>query len=337
MKKLICLCLAMLLLLGCFTACGSNAPEETTAPTVKEPEGEGEVLRILTLGNSGTVDSCHLLNLVAAAEGYEGELYVGTLYYSGCKLYQHVNFIKSGEKVYNLYLSSSTTPNQPPQILDAVSMQDALTFQYWDIIILQTTAGEGDDDVAFTDGRIQFIQNYVREQVKNPNFRFAFVHTGVSASDPELIAMYPYSPNGYAENYAKYNNDRLAYYMAFLDRLERFVYTDETFDFIIPTGAAVMNVWTSYMTEKDIHRDYTHTTDFGRVVQAYCYYCRVAGIEQLEEIKLDSIPKNFLKSAVDKSQDRPLTEMEKAIILESVNNALANPLEVTQSQYTTAP
>ena len=337
MKKLICLCLAMLLMLGCFTACGSKAPEETTAPAVTEPAGEGEVLRILTLGNSGTVDSCHMLNLVAAAEGFEGELYVGSLYYSGCKLYQHVEFIKSGEKVYNLYLSSSTTPDDPPKILEAVSMLDAVTFQYWDIIILQSSAHEADEDIAFQDGRLQYIQNYVRDYAMNPNFRFAFHHTGVSASDPELIATYPKSPNGYETQYARYNNDRMTYYLAVLDRFERFVYTDETFDFIIPTGATMMNAWTSYLTEKDIHRDYTHTTDLGRVMQAYTYYCRVAGIEQLEEIKLDAVPRRFLKSTADKSQDRPLTDMERAIILESVNNALAKPLEVTQSQYTTAP
>lgn len=326
------------MLLCCFSACGTQTPEETVAPTAAaEPPQEAGVLKILTLGNSGTVDSCHLLNLVAATEGFEGELLVGSLYYSGCKLSQHVSFIKSGERVYNLYLSSSTTPDQPPKILQEVSMLDALNFEYWDIVILQTTAGEATDDTTFEDGRIQFIQNCVRENVKNPNFRFAFHHTGVSASDPELIATYPYTPNGYANTYAKYNNDRMAYYQAALSGFERFIYTDETFDFIIPSGPALMNAWTSYLTEKDIHRDYTHTTDFGRVIQAYTYYCRVAGVEQLEEIKLDAVPQVFLKSAADKTQDRPLTEMEKAIILESVNNALANPLEVTQSQYTVAP
>ena len=35
--------------------------------------------------------------------------------------------------------------------------------------------------------------------------------------------------------------------------------------------------------------------------------------------------------------DGNLTDAEKAIVLESVNNALANPLQMTQSQYTTAP
>ena len=337
MKKWIAMCLAAMLLLGMLTACGNDGGAETTTVAATEPAGEENVLRILTLGNSGTVDSCHMLNLVAATEGFSGELYVGSLYYSGCKLYQHVEFIRSGEKVYNLYLSSSETPDRPPEIIQEVSMKDALAFQYWDIIILQSSAHEADKDEAFQDGRVQFIQDYVRENVYNPNFRFAFHHTGVSASDPELMALYPYSPNPYEKQYAKYNNDRMTYYMEILDRYKRFVYTDETFDFIIPSGAAIMNAWTSYLTEKDLHRDYTHTTDLGRVIQAYTYYCRVAGIEQLEEVKLDTVPKVFLKSAEDKTQDRPLTEMERAIILESVNNALATPLEVVQSQYTTAP
>ena len=56
-----------------------------------------------------------------------------------------------------------------------------------------------------------------------------------------------------------------------------------------------------------------------------------------DAIKLDAIPKKFLNSTQNKAIDRPLTEMEKAIILESVNNALANPYKITQSQYTVAP
>ena len=63
----------------------------------------------------------------------------------------------------------------------------------------------------------------------------------------------------------------------------------------------------------------------------------LALMEKLEQIKLDAIPKKFLNSTQNKAIDRPLTEMEKAIILESVNNALAKPLELTQSQYTEAP
>ena len=70
---------------------------------------------------------------------------------------------------------------------------------------------------------------------------------------------------------------------------------------------------------------------------AYTWYSILLGIDHMEEIKLDAIPKQFLKSTEDKTQDRVLTDMEKAIILESVNNSLKNPMEMTQSQYTEAP
>ena len=91
------------------------------------------------------------------------------------------------------------------------------------------------------------------------------------------------------------------------------------------------------LEEKDLHRDYGHVNDYGRVIAAYTWYCTLAGIEELDEIKLDAIPKVFLKSTVDKTGPRVLTEEEKAIMLESINNALADPLHVTQSQYTERP
>ena len=42
----------------------------------------------------------------------------------------------------------------------------------------------------------------------------------------------------------------------------------------------------------------------------------------------------IMKNMEDNSVDLVLTDMEKAVILESVNNALKNPLQMTQSQYT---
>ena len=78
-----------------------------------------------------------MLNMVAAAEGVEKELVVGTLYYSGCKLSQHVKFLQEDSPVYQLYLSSSATPNNPPTIMENITMQMALRQDCWDIILLQ--------------------------------------------------------------------------------------------------------------------------------------------------------------------------------------------------------
>ena len=112
--------------------------------------------------------------------------------------------------------------------------------------------------------------------------------------------------------------------------------TDPTFTGLIPSGTAIENALSSYLEEKDLHRDYAHASDFGRVIASYTWFCVLTGVEELKEIKLDAIPKNFFKS-IQASEDRVLTEAEKALILESVNNALKNPLQMTQSQYTEAP
>ncbi len=338
MKKLLCLFLACLLCLSVFSACGGEeAPATEPVPT--EPAEEAKVLKILTLGSSSSVDSNHMINLVAAAEGigdYE-EVIIGTLYYSGCKLYEHVQFLTQNSPVYNLYISSSLTPEKPPQIMDDVTMEMSLRFDYWDVIFLQASGGESMEDSAFTNGNIETIKNYVNEHKLNPLAIFGWHAIGVSSTDPDLIAMYPYSPNGYETSAAKYNYDRELMLNERTDRLERYIMSDPTYVYVVASCTAVENAITSYLGQKGIKRDYTHLTDVGRLIASYVWYCELFGVEQLEEIKVDVIPKAFLKSTQDKSQDLTLTEGEKAVILEAVNNTLKNPLRITPSQITEDP
>ena len=339
MKK-IALILAALLVLGMLGGCNQAEPASTTAPTTEpkptqSPE-EAKVLKILTLGSSSSVDACHMLNLVAAAEGVEQELVVGTLYYSGCKLSQHAKFLKENSPVYQLYLSSSATPNNPPTIMESVTMQMALRQDCWDIIFLQGAAGETLSDDAFTGGNIEIIKNYVLENKLNPEAVFGYHAIGVSSTDKDLIATYTLSPNSYETTAAKYDYDRVKIYAERVDRLQRFVETDTDYQYRIYSITAVENAITSYLGQKGIKRDYTHLTDIGRLIAAYTCYCEIYGIEELTEIKVDAIPRSFLKSTVDKSADLVLTEAEKAVVLEAVNNTIKHPLEITQSKLTEA-
>lgn len=339
LRKILSLSLSALITLGSFTACGTATPKETELPAPTEPAQEAKVLKVLTLGHSLAVDSCHMLNLIAATEGigeYE-EIVIGTLYYSGCKLSQHVNFLRADSPVYRLYISSTKDSNLPPQTMDDVTMSSAIRFEYWDIIVMQGGTGENAVPAGLTNGNIQTIQSYVNENKLNPNAYFAWHMAWVQPADDALLSTYPYPDNPHKANYAKYNNDRETLYNAVTSAAAECIITDETFRFLIPTGTAMQNAWSSYMEEKDIHRDYAHATDMARAMTAYVWYCKLMGIEKLEALKLDAIPKAFLKSTEDKTQDRVLTEAEKAVMLESINNALANPLQMTQSQYTEAP
>ncbi len=336
MKKILALLLAVIMCLSCLAGCGTQGQADvTTEPEQTEPAAEANVLKVLTLGHSLAVDAGHMLALIAKAEGYEN-MVVGTLYYSGCPLYRHVEFLQNDSREYDLYISSTETAEQIPNIMQGVTMKEALRYDYWDIIILQGGVFEIAESLTYTDGNLQMIQNFVNENKRNPLAAFGWNMAWAPPVDDTLRSTYPGENNIYITNYQKYNDDRTALYNAIAKCVGDHIVTDDSFEYLIPSGTAIENALSSYLTETDLHRDYVHTTDLGRVIASYTWYCSLVGIEKLDQIKLEVVPKQFFKSTVG-FVDWVLTDAEKALILEAVNNALAEPLQVTQSQHTEAP
>lgn len=337
MKRFLAMLLPAALILG-LCACGgtTNQPNETTQNVSADPTlpKNPETLKVLVLGHSLAVDTGHMLALIAATEGYDG-LKLGTLYYSGCRLSQHADFIKNNKNVYDLYLSDSSNP-APPTITKSVTMKDALRFDAWDVIVMQGGGWEIAEDDKFKNGNLEFIQDFVNENKLNPNAVFAWHMPWVAPTDPELQDMHPDKPSPVATNYAAYNNDRATLYKAVTDCAANNILTNKTFAAFIPSGTAFENAHSSYLGDRDLYRDYGHASDFGRVITSYVWYCTLLGIDHLDDIQLTGIPKAYFKSNTG-PVDVEFTQVEKDIIIESVNNALKNPLEVTQSQYTEAP
>ena len=340
-KKILALILAASCVAGMFTACAAPAtqPTETTTkatdPDPTEPAAEAGVLKVLTLGHSLAVDAGHMLALVANAEGYK-EMKVATLYYSGCSLSKHVEFMTTNATEYSLYISSSTNPGTPPEVTPNVTMEYAVRMDYWDIIIMQGGVFEIAKEKTYTNGNIQKIQAFVNENKLNPNAIFAWNMAWAPPTTNALRDTYPFENNGYYTQYQEYNDDRASLYNAITKCVGEHILTDDTFKFMISSGTAMENALSSYMEETDLHRDYVHATDFARVMVSYLWFCKLTGVEKLDEIMLNTVPAAMLKSTKT-GQDWVLTDVEKALILESVNNALANPLQMTQSQYTIAP
>lgn len=294
-------------------------------------------LKVLTIGSSTDVDSLHMLNLVAATQGYDQELVIGLLYYSGCKIAQHVQFLQNNDPAYALYVSSTLKPDQPPARYPGYTMYDGLKYEDWDIIIIHEDDCAAHKESVWKTGNAQILMDYIHKNKTNPDAIYGYHLPWVGPADPDLVATYPNTPNAYANYLAQFDNDREKYYMTGVNNARKYLLNDERFVYVIPGGTALMNASTSYMTEKDLHRDYYHASDLGRLLVSYTWYCALTGLDHLESVDLDAIPMAFLRSTADKTQDRVLTEAEKAIIIESVNNALKNPLEMTQSLITTAP
>lgn len=341
-KKILALSLAVLMVLGTLIACGKTEderdPEQPPVEEAKESPEEAKVLKILTLGHSLAVDSGHLLNLICATEGvgdYE-EVVIGTLYSSGRPIKDHVAHTQNPSQEYYLYVSSSKTPNEPPKEMRHIDMIMALEYDYWDVVVMQDGVFEIARSSCYTSGDRKTLQEYVSKNKLNTNVRFAWHMTWVPPTDSELRATFPRETNSYDVNYQAFNNDRTTMYNNVIKCVTDHIVTDETIEFIIPSATAFENALSSYLEEKDIHRDYVHATDLGRVIASYTWYCKLLGIDKLEEIKLSAIPKAFLNSTTG-VEELVLTDTEKAVILEAVNNALANPMQMTQSQYTQAP
>ena len=336
-KKVISLAIVLTMLLGTVTACGTTEKEGSKDPVAQESPEEAKVLKVLTLGHSLALDSGYMLNLICGAEGvgdYE-EVIIGTLYYSGCSLSKHVKFMQEDSTEYELHISSSKTPQEPPKVMYQIDMRSAIIYDYWDIVVMQDGVFEIAQSSSYTMGNAQTLQKFVDENRLNTSVRFAWHMTWVAPTDNALRDKYPYEPNTYYSNYERYNHDRATVYNAVAKCVNDHVLTDDTFEFVIPTATAFENALSSYLEETDIHRDYVHATDLGRVIASYTWYCKLMGIKKLEEIKLSSIPVKFQNSTKTEA-DVVLTDAQKAVILEAVNNALANPTKMTPSKYTQA-
>jgi hypothetical protein len=82
----------------------------------------------------------------------------------------------------------------------------------------------------------------------------------------------------------------------------------------------------------DLYRDYTHISDYARLIVAYNMYCQLFRPEGITEVKIDTIlwqnraPWNARNQ---KLGDIQLTEQHKQVLIESVNHSLKNPLSIT--------
>ena len=84
----------------------------------------------------------------------------------------------------------------------------------------------------------------------------------------------------------------------------------------------------------DIYRDYTHLTDYGRLIAAYQWYAEIMGLEEITEVNIDAIPavlhhKSSLYPA--EADNYAITEEMKADLIEAVNWALKNPFALPAS------
>ena len=306
MKRFIAFLLCALLLCGCAP---TAAPEETTAaPTTEAPLdlpalSDGKTLKVLAIGNSFSNNTTDYLYQIAAAHGAT-DITLGRLYIGGCSLQRHANNIETEGREYTYYKNTTGVWEK----FEAVTMLYGLQDEAWDIITLQQSSGNS-GIVNTYNAPLDTVVNFVQENKTNPDAKLVWHMTWAYQGDSDH------------KDFGNYANSQEVMYQSIVAAVDQKILNNDAFCAVIPAGTAVQNARTSYLGDT-ITRDGYHLNEYAKLIGGYIWFATFTG-QTLDSINLDSIPGGST-----------LSEEEKAVILESVNNALKKPYEVTPSTIT---
>lgn len=328
MKRIIALLLAAVLLVGTMTACKNNTEEQPTETTYVQSAEEQEILRVLVIGNSHTNDTTWLLYEVFKNEMPEQKVMIGDMYYSGCTVAQHVMYAKADAPEYIYFKNdegSWKTINNAP-------LSYALEEQVWDKVVLHEMNNSAATDKTYTNDNLQTLINYVKEKTEGtPEFIWNLSWANPVAEEYFDITYPVKMPTGWRGVYNE--NWQLNYTTMFskmVEKTQKNVMTNETFSGMAPTGTALCYARNVLgQTDLEIFRDYTHLSDFGRLIAAYVWYATLTGKTEITEVNMDVIPKELRQERFRSEGNLTITEEMKNIVKESVNFALKNPWTVS--------
>ncbi len=266
----------------------------------------GTTLKILAIGNSFSSDATNYLYDIAVAEGMT-DVVIGNLFIGGCTLETHVNNISTNAKAYTYYKNDSGEWKTKSNCTLLYALQE----EEWDIITMQQ-ASDGSGLVDTYKDYVDSLITYVNENKTNQNAKFAWHMT------------WAYQSNSAHPSFPKYESDQSIMYQGIVNAVQTVIQPIKEISFIMPVGTAVQNARTSYFGDT-LTRDGYHLNDMGRVIAAYTWYATFTD-KPLKTLNFTEV-----------SRTLTLTDSDKAVIIESVNNAIEQPSSITNSVYLTKP
>lgn len=310
--------------------------EKTGTPVTRE-------LKILTIGNSLSVDATRMLAYIAQQEGSSG-IKIGTLYHANCSLQEHADFLTNDKAEYWYYESgfnaesaaTFTEGSLVPKETKSYIGKDAIVAEDWDIIIMQHSVFHSAKADTY-DESIDTIIRYVNAHKTNPNAVFAWNMTWMGPVDSDLLATASTSSPGFDNTYKDYTKDTLdreaqtIMYEKIVSAVQSKIATDNSFVYLLPSATMMQNALNA-TSDKVMYRDYIHGSDYGRLMNGYLWYSILTG-KTVTAPAVTKIPGALRFAAADQTSDLALTQRQQNILVEAVNNAIETPYAATESQY----
>jgi hypothetical protein len=278
---------------------------------------EDRNLRVLAITSSFGLNTTQFFREIAIAEGME-DATIARAYASGCTLQKHVTNMNDGIGIYDY--SKNSTGKWSTRY--ETSLEYALDDEYWDIIYIQQSAAQSPILSSYTDANgndyIDLLMAYVAPRISNPNVTYVWNMTWAYQGDS--------TQKVFAETF---KGDQMAMYNACVNCVKEKVVGRTDFCAIIPSGTAIQNARSSYFGDT-LTKDTYHLNNLGRVIAGYTMYATLTG-KPLTEINLGPVNSGDVPTMLY------LDDTDRQVIIEAVNNAIANPWSVTPSSYPTNP
>lgn len=279
------------------------------------------MLKILIIGNSHSTDAFRLLAEAFRDQIPEQDVIMASLYYAGCSITQHNRHSDADAAVYRYTVNT----NGVEKVIYNVPMRHGLRAQEWDIILFQAAKPDLDDTLNLS-GRRK-LKKYVEENILKP-CAFAW-HTSWPSPNDEVFFSPDWvrqPPAGYKENLQRlYGFDPVTQFGVLTRKAKAHILPDDSYIYKVCTGAAIMHAYlVQQIPQLQIWRDYTHLSDFGRLIAAYAMYAQITG-NKIERIGMDTVPVHKRHEQFQHLGDLQITEEMKQAIICAANYALENP------------
>ena len=323
------------------------------------PSQDG-VLKVLVIGNSHGLDATNLLYEVFKDQGYsENKLVLGALYYPGCSMYYHGDYMTNGSAVYDYYENDGTNEDGSWNITNATTADTALNAHEWDVIILQQMNHMAGNDDYMKAEQFKTVINYVKARQSGvPKFGWHMVwtnpdgaayttkdnalsHSGTGTNDNEdtwlqnHIDWYPGADGKFSQavmyqKIVEVASNKIENDEAFLG--------EDVFDFVIPSATAIQYAQDQLgYTQAQMYRDYTHMSDYGRLMVSYLWYAKIMGLGEISNVGIAAIPEVLHETGstypVETAESGYVIDEDmQTAILNAVNHALKNPYSLTDNE-----
>lgn len=231
-------------------------------------------------------------------------------------------------------------PTDPGWVLfDGWTIDEALKDEPWDFVVVQQMNNYAFFPEHYENGELEWHIDHILKTVSSTP-KLAFHNTWPNPMDETYLKA---CRLGYwADNMEKWYGTGVGLWNEDLRAMQRKMHTGMVentvkyiesrkeagiFEHVLFSGAAVQYSFEKLgLPNSKLYRDYTHLSNYSRLMIAYYWYCKFNGLTQLkqEDIRVEKMPKEFMFLA----EEWVVTQQEKADIAAAVTFALQTPYQM---------